>query len=148
MSSYRQLIYHIIFRTKNSEKTLDVKHNIELYKYIHGIIKNKHCKLYRINGMEDHIHILTEVHPSIAIADFIRDIKTSTSFWLKQNDLFPYFNGWAEGYAALSYTYRDKDMIISYIKNQQEHHKLLDFKNELQIILEEHGITVDPRFFP
>jgi len=148
MSSYRQILYHIVFRTKNSKKTLSLSNNDELYKYIWGFIKNKNCFLYRINGMEDHIHILSDLHPTIALADFVRDIKTSTSIWLKNNDKFLDFDGWAEGYAALTYAHRDKDTIINYILNQQDHHKKISFEDEYRMLLEEHGIIIDERFFP
>jgi REP element-mobilizing transposase RayT len=102
MSSYRQILYHLIFRTKESRKTLVQEHSRELYAYLMGIIKNKNCFLYRIIGIEDHIHILSDLHPSIALADYMRDIKTSSSIWLKQSTKFPAFEGWADGYAALT----------------------------------------------
>jgi len=148
MSSYRQIIYHLVFRTKNSRKTIVPAHSKELYAYIMGIIRNKNCFLYRINGMEDHLHILCDLHPSIALADYMRDIKTSSSIWLKQSGKFPDFNGWAEGYAALTYGWKDKEMIARYIKNQPEHHKKELFENELRRLLEEYGINVDEKYFP
>ena len=148
MSSYRQILYHLVFRTKNSEKTLVQEHSKELYAYIMGIIKRKNGFLYRINGMEEHLHILSDLHPTIALADFIRDIKTSSSIWLKETGKFPEFTGWADGYAALTYAWKDKDMIVNYIKNQQEHHKEEIFENELRRLLKEHGIEYDEKFFP
>ncbi len=148
MSSYRQILYHIVFRTKNSKKTLAQEHINELYAYILGTIKNKNCFLYRINGMEDHIHLLSDLHPNIALADYLRDIKTSSSIWLKQSGKFSAFEGWADGYAALTYAWRDKDMIVNYIKNQQEHHKEESFEDELRRLLKEHGIEVNETYFP
>ncbi len=148
MSSYRQILYHIIFRTKDSERTLSLSHCEELYKYIWGFIKQKNCVLYRINGMEDHLHILSDLHPSIALSDFIRDLKVSTSVWLKENSSFPNFKGWADGYAALTYAYRDRDTILNYIKNQQEHHKTTTFIEEYRKLLEEEGVVIDDRYFP
>jgi Transposase and inactivated derivatives len=148
MSSYRQILYHIVFRTKSSQKTLNLSHNRELFMYLHGFVKNKKCQLYRINAMEEHIHLLVDLHPDIALANFIRDMKTTSSIWLKQNSNFPHFIGWANGYAALTYSYRDKDMIINYIKNQQEHHQQADFNKELLSLLKEQGIDVDMRYFP
>ena len=71
MSAYRQILYHIVFRTKGSEKTINQDHREDLYKYIWGIVKNKKCVLYRINGIEDHIHILSDLHPSIALVQGI-----------------------------------------------------------------------------
>jgi putative transposase len=146
MSSYRQILYHIIFRTKSGEKTLSLEHNKELFAYIHGIIKQKNGFLYRINGMEDHVHILSDLHPTIALADYLRDIKTASSIWLKQNEKFPRFGGWADGYAGLTYAWKAKDMIVNYIKNQQEHHKKETFEEEYKRLLEEHGIRFDPKY--
>ncbi len=148
MSSYRQILYHIIFRTKRSEKTLTVSNNEKLFAYISGIIKNKNCFVYQINGMEEHIHILSDLHPNIALADFIRDIKTSTSIWLKQNPDFKNFSGWAEGYAALTYAFKDKDLLINYIKNQQEHHKKNSFEEEYRKFLEDNHIKINEKYFP
>ncbi len=148
MSSYRQILYHLIFRTKNSQDTLVPEHSRELYAYLMGVIKNKNCFLYRINGIENHIHILSDLHPSIALADFMCDIKASSSLWLKQSGKFPNFEGWADGYAALTYSWRDKAMIVNYIKNQQEHHKKESFKDELRRLLNEHGIEIDEKYFP
>lgn len=93
MSSYRQILYHIVFRTKDSLKTLNLENSEELYKYIWGIIKSRDGVLYRINGMEDHIHILSDLHPSIALADYVRDIKTASSIWLKASGKFQKFEG-------------------------------------------------------
>ena len=148
MSSYRQILYHIVFRTKNSQKTLNIENSEELYKYIWGIIKNKKCVLYRINGIEDHIHILSDLHPSIALSDYVRDIKTATSIWLKEFGKFPKFEGWSDGYSAFTYAYRDKEMIVNYIKNQREHHKTITFEEELKKLLIEHGIAINEKFFP
>ena len=93
MSAYRKILYHIVFRTKCSEKTINQNHSTELKKYIWGIIRNKKCVLYRINGMEDHIHILSDLHPSIALADYIKEIKVASSKWMKESGLFPNFRG-------------------------------------------------------
>jgi putative transposase len=148
MSSYRQLLYHIIFRTKRGKKSLPIGNSYKLYGYIAGIIKNKNCFLYQINGMEDHIHILCDLHPSLALADYMRDIKTSTCIWLKQNKGFSSFDGWADGYAALTYSFRDKEKIIDYIKNQIQHHTKVSFKDELRDLLEEQGVKINDLYFP
>jgi REP element-mobilizing transposase RayT len=97
--------------------------------------------------MDEHIHILSDLHPSIALADYIRDIKTSTSLWLKQQTGFEYFKGWADGYAALTYSFQEKEMIVNYIRNQQKHHKKVSFKDEYRQLLNEHGVIIDEKYF-
>jgi putative transposase len=71
--SYTQLLYHIVFRTKKSENTIPEQHERELYAYIMGIINKKKSKLYRLGGMPDHIHLLVDIHPTIAVSDFMKD---------------------------------------------------------------------------
>jgi REP element-mobilizing transposase RayT len=145
--SYTQILYHIVLRTKRSEKSLSQQNISSLYKYIWGIIKNKKGRLYRINGMEDHIHILSDLHPTIALADYIKSMKVSTSLWLKQSGEFPAFKAWGEGYSAFSYSFKEKGILINYIKNQQEHHQKESLEDELKRLFKEHGIEPDERFF-
>ncbi len=147
MSSYKQILYHIVFCTKNREATLSLEHSEVLYRYIWGIIKQKDGILYRINGMEDHIHILSDLHPSVALADYVRDIKRATSGWLGTSEFFPYFRGWADGYGAFTYTWRDREMIINYIRNQRIHHKRFSFEEEYKKLLDEFEIEIDERYF-
>jgi REP element-mobilizing transposase RayT len=120
----------------------------ELYAYITGIVKNMKSHLYRINGVENHLHILTDMHPSIAPADFMREIKSSSSLWMKKSMLFPSFIGWEEGYGSFTCSYKDLSRLIEYIKSQAEHHKKMTFEEEYRKILLESGITPDEKFFP
>jgi REP element-mobilizing transposase RayT len=146
MASYRQILYHIDFHTKRSEKVLNYSDNEELYKYIWGIIKNKKCKLYRINGTDDHIHIVSDLHPSVCLADFIKDIKVSSSLWIKNENVYPNFKGWADGYGAFTLSMKEKDAVIKYVMNQQEHHKKISAREEFIKLLEEHGIEFDDKY--
>lgn len=144
--SYRQIFYQIVFGTKNREATIDERHCEELYKYIWGVIKNSNCKLYRINGTEDHIHIFSDIHPSISLADYVKKIKVSSSLWMKENGSSPKFNGWQEGYGAFTYSIKEKDIVIDYIKNQKTHHKSENYIDEYKRILLENGIEFDEKY--
>jgi putative transposase len=146
MNSYRQILYHIVFCTYNREKTIPLNQQEALYKYIWGIVKNRNCMLYQINGMENHIHILSDLHPTLALSNFIKEIKTATNGWMKETKNYPNFKSWAEGSCAITYSNRDKDMIISYIKNQKEHHKIVSFEDEYRSLLKEHAIEIDERY--
>jgi putative transposase len=146
MSSHRQIIYQVVFGTKNRESTIPEDHCEELYKYIWGIIKNKNCKLYRINGIEDHIHILSDLHPSVSLSDYVKDIKVASSLWMKEQGKFPRFKGWQDGYGAFTYSIREKDILINYIKNQKDHHKTEIFYDEYKRLLIENGIEFDEKY--
>jgi REP element-mobilizing transposase RayT len=146
MSSYRQIFYQIVFGTKNRIPSIPDAHCRELYQYINGIVKNKNCKLYRINGTEDHLHIFSDLHPSVSLADYIKDIKVASSIWMKESGKFPEFIGWQEGYGAFTYTVHEKDRVIEYIKNQKEHHKKETFFDEFNRLLIENKVSFDEKY--
>ena len=118
----------------------------ELYSYINGILKNKNCHVYQINGVEDHLHILTDLHPTVSLASLIKDIKVASNIFIKENNLFPNFIGWQQGYGAFTYSYKDKDALINYVKNQEEHHKTVNPYDELVNLLKDHGVEFDKKY--
>jgi putative transposase len=146
MSSYRQIYYHIVFSTKFREPAILPDYEKELFKYIWGTVKKNKCVLHQINGMPDHIHILSDLHPSVSLSNFIKDIKVSSSIWLKETGNFPLFTGWQEGYGAFSYSDKDKESVTGYIKGQKEHHKKENFREEYIRLLQEHRINYDEKY--
>lgn len=146
--SYTCLLYHIVFRTKYSIPAIPFDHAEKLYAYIWGIVKNKKSILYRIGGMPDHIHMLIDLHPSIALSDFMHDTKLAISRFMNQNkNLFPDFQGWGDRYAAFSYGQDKKETIIRYIMNQQEHHKTVSFADEFRAFIESNGGVINEKYF-
>ena len=146
MSTYTQILYQLVFSTNNHEHTLFKERRTELYKYIWGILKNKDCHLYRIGGVSDHIHIVVALHPNVALASLIKDIKVASSLEIKRAKLFPLFDGWQKGYGAFTYSFKEMNALVEYVKNQEEHHKGITFKEELESLLIEHGISYDPKY--
>ena len=146
MSNYTQILYQIVFSTKHRERTLVKEDRPELFKDIWGILKNKKCHLYRINGIEDHIHIVASVHPTVALSDLIKDIKLGSTSYIKEKGIFPHFGGWQDGYSAFTYHISAKDKLIEYVKNQEEHHRTKTFKEELIDLLNEHSIEYDEKY--
>jgi putative transposase len=148
MSTYTQLLYHVVFATKGRQRVLQEDRRDQLFKYIWGIVKNLDSVLYRIGGVEDHVHILVGLHPTISVADFVKTLKVASSKWIKEEAIFPQFTGWQDGYAALTCSLAERDSIIAYIKNQVEHHRAKEFLEEYREFLERAGIKLDERFLP
>ncbi len=148
MSTYTQIYYHVIFSTKHRRPVLVAENRPELFSYIWGILKNKNCHLYRINAVDDHVHLFFSLHPSVALADLVKDVKVSSSLWIHEKGLFPGFEGWQKNYSAFTHSARDQDVVIEYIKGQEEHHEQVSFADELRNILEEVGVKIDEKYFP
>ncbi|PIQ49292.1 MAG: transposase [Cytophagales bacterium CG12_big_fil_rev_8_21_14_0_65_40_12] len=146
MSTYTQIIYQIVFGTKNREPTLTKENRDELFKYIWGLLENKKCHLYRINGVEDHLHIVTHLHPTVSLASLVKDIKLASAEYIKVNQLFKNFKGWQDGYGAFTYSIKEKERLIAYVKNQEEHHRVKTFREEYIDLLQEHGVAFDEKY--
>jgi putative transposase len=146
MSTYTQICYHIVFSTKDRRPTLKEDRRPDLFRYIWGILKNRQCHLYRINGVADHVHILTGLHPTASLADLVKDIKTGSSLWIKNESVFPKFANWQDGYAAFTHSREQIDPLIEYIKGQEEHHRRKTFSEELCTFLVAAGIEFDERY--
>ena len=146
MSTYTQILYQIVFSTKHRERILTEEHRDDLYKYIWGVLENKKCHPYVINGVEDHIHIVTHLHPTISLSDLVKDVKVSSSLYIKDKKLFRNFISWQEGYGAFTYSSQQKNVLINYVKNQKEHHKKKTFRDEYIELLKEHEIVFDEKY--
>lgn len=146
MSTYTQILYQIVFSTKQRKRVLTPERRPDLFKYIAGILQHKNCHLYRINGVEDHLHIITHLHPSVALASLVKDIKLASSKFIKEEGLFPSFDGWQDGYAAFTYAIEAKSNLIEYVKGQEEHHRKTTFKEELMKLLRENEVEFDEKY--
>ena len=146
MSTYTQTLYQIVFSTKQREPVLEKETRPELFKYIWGILNKSNCHLYRINGVEDHLHIVTHLHPSVSLANLVKTIRIASSGFIKDNGIFKSFNAWQEGYGAFTYSVKEKNRLIEYVKNQEDHHKIFTFREEYIELLNEHEIEFDEKY--
>lgn len=138
---YYKSYHHIVFRTKNSIPSISETYETDVYKYIWGIIKNVGGHLYRINSMPDHVHLLVEIPPTIALSDFVKKIKQGSGNYMRSlPDKFPKFTAWGKSYCAITYSEKEKQNVINYIINQKEHHKKESFREELIRIFQEESI--------
>jgi REP element-mobilizing transposase RayT len=147
MSTYTQILYHIVFATKNRKPVLAKEHRNRIFKYIWGIIQTRNCYLYRIGGIEDHIHVLCALHPSVALADLVKEIKAGSNRWIRYENILPEFDSWQSGYGAFTCSIDSKDRIIEYIKNQEKHHRGESSASELKRLLCEADIDCDEKYF-
>lgn len=96
--------------------------------------------------MEDHIHILSDLNPTICLSDYIKIIKVASNTWMKDSGKFPQFKGWQDGFGAFTCSVNEKDLIVNYIKNQKEHHKTESFYDEYKRLLIENAIEFDEKY--
>lgn len=148
MTTYTDITYHIVFGTKHRVRALDKARRQDLYRFVWGILNKRDCHLYRIGGVEDHVHLLTSLHPTIALADLVKEIKTTSTLWIKGEQVFPFFEHWQDGYAAFTAAADARPNLIEYIKNQEAHHQSRPFVDELQSLVEAAGLEWKASYLP
>jgi len=141
MSTYTQFLYQFVFGSKDHLPFMSSANQDILFGYIAGVLRKKDCHSYIVGGASNHVHIITHVHPSIAPAYLIKDIKAAThALALRERNHFSYFPGWQVGYSGFTYHISSKESLIRYVTNQAEHHKTISYKDELIRLLKEHGV--------
>ena len=125
-------LHHIVFCTRNREMPITNEFRRDLYMVVFKIIKDMKCHLVRMGGVPNHVHMLVDIHPDVALARLMQSVKSNASAFLKKDGRFNMYNGWAKEYFAVSVSPTDKDSVINYINNQQEHHGIQNFDDELR----------------
>ncbi len=143
--SLANILVHLVFSTKNRERSISDNVREELHAYIGGIVKNCHGILLKAGSVEDHIHLLV-IHPrTISPSDLVKEIKIGSSKWLKDKLDYSAFH-WQGGYGMFSISPSHKNAVMNYIATQKEHHKEISFQDEFRRLLEKYGIEYDEKY--
>ncbi len=147
MSHYTQILYQVVFHTKGNKSTLNKAGRQTLYDYFSGILKKKNCFCYQIGGIENHVHLVFSLHPTVTLSQLVQDLKVSSNKMIKEKGIFPKFESWSNGYSAFTYRSSDKATIIRYVQKQEEHHATKNYATELRELCKEENIEIDERYF-
>lgn len=145
-NTYSQIYIQIVFAVSGRENLISKEWKDELYKYITGIVTNHGQKLLAINGVADHLHLLLNIKPNIALSELVRDIKANSSRWINEKRLVRGKFQWQEGFGAFSYSLSQLDDVIGYIQRQEEHHQKVSFKQEYLTYLERFNVDFDEKY--
>jgi putative transposase len=145
-NTYTKIHVQFVFAVKYREGIIRNVWADGLYKYITGILQGLGHKMLAINGMPDHIHLLTGLRPTQSISDLLQDIKASSSKWINDRRFVKGRFEWQAGYGAFSYAASDIDNVARYIANQEIHHKKVSFRDEYLGLLKEFDVEFDEQY--
>ena len=140
-------LFHIIFSTKGRIGLILPEFKNDLYKYMSGIAKNEDSQILKINGTNNHVHVLVKIKPSISVSDFICKLKSNSSKWVSENHELSYGFQWQGGFSSFSVSESQTNVISRYIDNQEAHHAKFSFENELEEFLKKNKIAFDMNHF-
>ena len=145
-NTYTQINIHAIFAVQGRENIIFQKYREELFKYITGILNHHKQFSLAVNGDRDHVHVFFEMHPTIALSDVIRIVKSNSSKWINERKFVKGKFTWQEGYGAFSYSRSQRNKVIKYIMNQEKHHNKKTFKEEYLNLLKKFQIDFDDHY--
>lgn len=144
--SYASILVHVVFSTKDRTPQINATLEERLYPYLGGIVRELGGRLLALNGVEDHVHLLTSPNPQVSISEMVGKIKGSFSKWI--HDTFPDRSAfkWQRGYAAFGMSPLQMPRVIEYIARQKTHHAKTSFRDEYLRLLRGHGISPDEQY--
>jgi len=144
--SLAKVLLHVVFSTKDREKTIPQDLRLDLHAYLAGVCRAKGAEAYRVGGTSDHIHIACTLPRTLTMAKLIEEIKKPASIWIKQQASGSPLFAWQAGYGIFSLGQSQLPALLKYIDSQEEHHRTKSFKEELLEFLEKYGVEYDEKY--
>lgn len=86
------------------------------------------------------MHLIVSVPPTLLISDWIGQMKGSSSHYINHRIANRHLLEWQTDYGVVSFGTRDLRWVISYVRNQKQHHA----KGTIQERLEREEAEADP----
>lgn len=145
-NTYHSLAIHCVFSTRRSEPVITQELEVRLWPFIGGILRQNGMKALCVGGVADHIHLLMSLPTTMSVARAVQPVKGNSSKWV--HEAFPQKRSfeWQKGYAAFSVSVSHIRQTVTYIRNQEEHHRTKSFMEEYLSFLKKHQIDYDERY--
>jgi len=144
--TFTNLLTHIIFSTKNRLPQIDGDLKERLHPYLGGILRKLDGKASIVNGTCDHVHLMVQLPPDLALSDAVRVLKTNSSKWVHEQWPTRSKFAWQTGYGAFSVSKSNAAAVTKYIADQEKHHRRKTFQEEFLEYLKKHEIAYDERY--
>ena len=138
--SYSRCWIHLIWATLNRDRVLNKKAAAGLSRYLLEYAEEQgvYMKINFVNP--DHVHALIDVPTGLSIEKVVQLLKGSSSHWVNSNELLTGKFAWSRGYGAFSVSHSNVDLVARYIVDQEEHHRVRTFAEELKEFIDRHEL--------
>ena len=139
--SYTNLLYHIVYATKERAPLITKALHPRLHEYLGGTVRGLGGIALEINGTNDHVHVLAKLRPTISVSEFLSKLKSGSSSWARRQTAGRF--GWQARFGAFSVSESQAERVRGYIRSQEEHHRKQSFEEEFKALLHAHKIDFD-----
>ena len=120
---YWRLHYHLVWATFKREPMIDSELEQVIHSSLYGKAKELGLIIHSVGNIEDHIHLVVSIPPTVLVSDCLRHFKGASSFTVNRMPGSHSHFKWQEGYGAISIGERSLANVIAYVKNQKQHHR-------------------------
>ncbi|MFN9851134.1 MAG: IS200/IS605 family transposase [Planctomycetota bacterium] len=147
MTTHQQLLYHVVFSTKNRKPYLQNKaFREDVFRYVVGTIEGLGAKSLIVGGYVDHVHLLVRIPAKECVSKIVGQTKSSTSLHINSNSNQIQKFGWQDGFGVFTLSPLEKDRIYHYIATQEEHPSGRSVEEEYRSLLEENEVMYDEKY--
>jgi putative transposase len=139
--TYSNLIYHFIFSTQGRLPSINSDQKSELHAYLAGLVNEKRGRLLVVNNMPDHLHMLVVLPPDSSPSELMKFVKANSSRWMRQRFEKPF--AWQKGFGVFTVSRSGIDGVAKYIRDQEVHHKKMDYRSEFVMFLAKNDVEFD-----
>lgn len=145
--SLSNVLVHIVFSTKERHPFLrNAALRVAMHRYLAAVSAQLRCPVIAVGGVEDHVHLLARQARTMALAEWVKELKRTSSLWVKDAPRESRIFQWQAGYAAFSVGQSQSAKVERYIAQQEEHHRSVSFQDEFRTLLNRHEIAYDERY--
>lgn len=145
-NTYTQMNIQAVFSVKGRGNFISKKWSSELHRYIAGTLKETKNYSLAVGGYKDHVHIFFELNPTISVSDVLKNVKSKSSKWINTKSFVTGKFEWQAGYGSFTYSRSQRNDVIRYIMNQEEHHVKRSFKDEYLELLRRNEIKYEDAY--
>jgi putative transposase len=114
---------HFVWATWDRLPLLTPERRERVYAAIKAKCDELGCTVYAIGGIEDHVHLIVQLSPTLPFFKLIKDAKGASSHLATHELDRDAFFKWQGGYAVFAVCPENLERAIRYVRNQEQHHR-------------------------
>lgn len=118
---YWRQYFHIVWATFDRQPLLTPDLEVDVYRVVAALCEQQGGRALAVNGMADHLHVVTTIPPTLSTASFVKNLKGTTSRFVNKECHRPF--RWQAGYGVFTISERSVPRAVEYVNRQKQHHE-------------------------
>lgn len=127
------LYIHVIWSTQQRMKWLTKPVRIVLFSQLKKNAEERGIKIIRVDGGEEHVHVLLQLHPAQNLSQVVRQLKSESEEWLNGTQLLHESFSWSDEMIAYTVSPGALQQVVSFIEKQEEYHQSRSYVSEIEV---------------